>query len=121
MRFLLDEHVYPCLAVYLRFLGHDAEAVAKERARDLMGKPDDVVFSVAVTDNRIVVTFNADDYVRLHEEFHKTGLDHPGIVLSPERRYADFEVVFRWIDRLLEDVPPRAFPNQLHDLSLYMG
>jgi hypothetical protein len=120
MRFLVDEHVSPCLAVYLRFLGHDAQAVVKEREVDLMGKLDEVVFSVAVDEGRVVVTFNVDDYVRLGDEYREDGRDHPGIILSPTRGYQDFEVVFRSVGRLLDEVPADKFPNQLHDLSLYM-
>ncbi len=70
------------LAVELRRNGWDvlhAHEVGLRRATD----PE--VLKYATEDHRIVVTFNSKDFIALDSEYHSEGLQHPGILVSPER------------------------------------
>ena len=69
MRLLLDENVSPSIVRPLSETGHDAYHV---RDRGLMGQPDHVIWRHAVEEDRLMVTINARDFVRLakREELH---------------------------------------------------
>ena len=73
MRLLLDENVSPSNVRALSEAGHDAYHV---RDRGLMGQPDHVIWRRAVDENRIVVTINARDFVRLAEREEQIGRAH---------------------------------------------
>ena len=119
MRFLVDEDTCPCLAVYLRHIGHDAEAVCDKGRAELVSQPDEVLMRVAARERRVIITFNTDDYVELHHDYQADGHAHWGIVTSPQRGHRDFEVVLGWVDKLLTDVPEPGFANAVHDLGIY--
>jgi len=59
VRWLLDEIVPPATAGHLRRLGHDAVSVLE---LGMAGATDDQVFSLAVSEARVVVTENFADY-----------------------------------------------------------
>jgi hypothetical protein len=120
MRFLIDEDLCKCLAVYLRHCGHDAVAVCKTGRDDLRQTPDDRILEIAAQERRITVTINERDFRDLHRACQDEGRGHAGIVISPERGHADFESVLGWMDSLLADVPQTGFANRLHYLSAYM-
>ncbi len=120
MRFLIDEDTCPCLAVYLRHGGHDAEAVCTKGRGDLLGEPDGVIFRVATAEDRVIITQNADDYLELHEQCLAGGRSHPGVVTAPQRGHRDFQQVFRWMDQLLNDQAPPTFADEVHHLAVYV-
>ncbi len=86
VKFLLDEMWPPDIASQLRGRGHDVHAVA-ERA-ELRGQPDSVVFVIAQTEGRAVVTENVVDYRPLAAEAISRGGSHCGLVLTSNRRFS---------------------------------
>ena len=120
MRFLVDEDLCKCLAVYLRYRGHDAAAICRRGRTDLMNTPDEQVLDAAIRETRVIVTANEVDFRELHRTCIEEGRVHAGLVICPERGHADFESVLRWMDSLLADVPETDFANRLHYLGTYM-
>jgi predicted nuclease of predicted toxin-antitoxin system len=76
-KLLLDEHLSPTIAVVLRSLGLDAIHV---RDRSLNGSSDAQVLERAFVEDRIVVTLNVVDFVRLARAREV----HAGLILLAE-------------------------------------
>lgn len=89
-KLLLDEHLSPSIAVVLRAEGVD---VAHVRDRALNGQPDTVVFERAYVEDRIIVTINVTDFIKLARARDV----HAGLVLLEEggTRMEQLEVVRR--------------------------
>lgn len=79
MRFLLDEHISPLVALLLRERGHDAVAVTERPG--LRGLPDRELLEVALEEDRALVTFDVGDFGRLAGRMARTAEASPGIVL----------------------------------------
>lgn len=84
MRALLDEQLSPQIAVVLRGAGYDVLAVADRD--DLVGCSDRLVFEVASSEGRAVVTNNIKDFRPLAAEWLAVGRTHPGLILLPSAR-----------------------------------
>ncbi|HXB50528.1 MAG TPA: DUF5615 family PIN-like protein [Streptosporangiaceae bacterium] len=84
MRAILDEQLSPQIAALLRKAGHDVDAVA-DRA-DLTGRSDRVIFEVATSEGRAVVTNNVKDFRPLAAEWLAQGRLHAGLILLPSTR-----------------------------------
>ncbi|HET6203757.1 MAG TPA: DUF5615 family PIN-like protein [Planctomycetota bacterium] len=80
-RLVLDEDVHARLAGALRARGHDVVALA-EVGR--LGSRDEENLRWATREGRAIATFNAADFVALHESFQSLGVPHSGILLSPQ-------------------------------------
>jgi Domain of unknown function (DUF5615) len=65
----------------LRLMGHDV-LTSYEAGQANQGIPDDAVLAFATAENRAVITFNRDDFVKLH----RSGLNHGGIVVCKDNR-----------------------------------
>ena len=74
-RFLIDENLSPHLARHLRAV-HGFDAVHVQE-RGLKGASDPDVLALAVAEDRIVMTGNADDFRRLGARTPK----HPGLAV----------------------------------------
>lgn len=59
MRFFIDECISPTLSQHLNRDGLHAAIHPRDRAR--LRDPDHVVFANAITEDRVIVTENADD------------------------------------------------------------
>jgi predicted nuclease of predicted toxin-antitoxin system len=81
IRLLLDEDVRPLLAEVLRQRGHDARHVLE---LNRTGKTDPEQLKYAVGQQRGFLTHNIKDFVRLHQEYHQSGREHFGILLSEQ-------------------------------------
>ena len=84
MKGLLDEQLSPQIAVSLRQAGYDLVAVAERD--DLVGSSDGVVFEVAATEERAVITNNVKDFRPLAAERLAQGRTHAGLILLPSKR-----------------------------------
>ena len=62
------------LVKLLRDVGHNVVTVNE---LELMGQPDSVIFASARNSNRLILTFNCDDFQFLHEG----NPNHPGILV----------------------------------------
>ena len=106
MRALLDEQLSPQIAVLLRKLGYDVDAVAERN--DLAGRSDRVVFEAACSEGRAVVTNNIKDFRPLAAEYLAQGRLHLGLVLLPSARTrsrAAIAAIARAIEGVLSDNP----------------
>lgn len=81
MKLLLDEMWPPNIAIQLRHRGHGVVAVAERT--ELRGQPDPMVFSIAQTEGRAMVTENVIDYRPLAAEAIARGGSH----LTSNRRF----------------------------------
>lgn len=79
MRLLLDEHLSPRVARLLRERGHDVVAVAERPG--LVGLEDQQIWSIAISEDRAVVTVDVRDYSVLARLTAAAGHSHPGLVL----------------------------------------
>lgn len=84
MKALLDEQLSPQVAELLRKAGYDVEAVLDRD--DLVGRSDRVVFEVACSEGRAVITNNIKDFRPLAAEFLAQGRIHAGLILLPSSR-----------------------------------
>ena len=84
MTAILDEQLSPQIAVLLRQAGHDVDAVAGRE--DLAGRSDRIIFEVASSEGRAVVTNNVKDFRPLAAEWLAQGRAHAGLILLPSKR-----------------------------------
>lgn len=84
MRAILDEQLSPQIAVLLRKAGYDVDAVAERE--DLAGRSDRVIFEVASSEGRAVITNNIKDFRPLAAEWLAQGRVHAGLILLPSTR-----------------------------------
>ena len=84
MRAILDEQWSPQIAVLLRQVGYDVDAVADREA--LMGRSDRIIFEAACSEGRAVVTNNIKDFRPLAAEWLRQGRVHAGLILLPSTR-----------------------------------
>ena len=68
----------------LRQAGHDVLAVADRD--DLPGRSDRIVFEIASSEGRALVTNNIKDFRPLAAEWLAKGRMHPGLILLPSAR-----------------------------------
>jgi len=81
---LLDEQLSPQIAALLRQAGLDVEAVADRP--DLAGRSDMLIFEVACSENRAVITNNIKDFRPLAALWLSQGRVHAGLILLPSAR-----------------------------------
>jgi Domain of unknown function (DUF5615) len=81
---LLDEQLSPQIAALLRQHGLDVDAVADRL--DLAGRSDLVIFEVACSEDRAVITNNSKDFRPLAAQWLAQGRVHAGLILLPSSR-----------------------------------
>lgn len=80
MRFLLDEDVNPAVAEISRGLGLDVLSVHEI---DRRGFQDEDQLRFSTSQQRVFITRNRDDFIRLTILFFQTGKSHPGVLIVP--------------------------------------
>ena len=80
-KFYGNENLASIIVEKLRELGYDV-LTSYEAGNANQGIPDLGVLGYATADNRIVISFNRDDFVVLH----KSGINHAGIVVCKDDR-----------------------------------
>ena len=79
LRLLVDECLLNRLLVdALTAAGHDVQTVSQV---NLMSRADDVVFTHAIAENRIVITSNCGDFIELSDARIAAKEHHPGVLL----------------------------------------
>lgn len=117
MKFLVDEDFFVCLKFVLEAWGHDAEAV---ELAGLDGWPDPDVLDEATRQERVLVTFNAADFERLHEHCTAQARPHAGIIVCRKLEgYRNFHQIIAWMRNLLATTRPEDFPGKVHYLHTY--
>lgn len=84
MRAILDEQLSPQIAALLRKAGYDVDAVADRE--DPAGRSDRIIFEVASSEGRAVITNNIKDFRPLAAEWLAQGRVHAGLILLPSTR-----------------------------------
>jgi predicted nuclease of predicted toxin-antitoxin system len=80
MRFLLDEDLNPAIAEIARGLGLDVLSVHEI---DRRGFQDEDQLRFSTSEERIFVTRNRDDFLRLNLTLFQTGETHAGLLIVP--------------------------------------
>lgn len=94
-RIYANENFYYASVEILRQLGHDV-LTTKDAGNDNRGIPDEDVLDFAVSEKRIVITFNYNHFKRLH----RFRPDHFGIIICTEDR--DFHALALRIHAAIE-------------------
>lgn len=79
IKFHLDEHVHPGIAIGLCSRGIDTSTTAES---DLIGAGDEKHLAFALAEERVVVTHD-NDFLRLHA----AGIPHAGIAYCHQEKY----------------------------------
>lgn len=111
LRLLLDEDIKSKLLVrLLRERGHD---VATTADLGIDGQPDFFVLRRATVEDRIVLTYNCDDFRELHE----SDASHAGIILVYQEpgKSMDRKAIVAALDNL--EKASVALPGTLHALN----
>ena len=74
-----NENFHRSVVLFLKNLGHDV-LTTKEARRANQGIPDEDVLHFAISQNRIVLTFDRPDFIRLHRK----NPTHSGIIACTE-------------------------------------
>ena len=98
MKALLDEQLSPQIAALLRQAGLDVEAVADRP--DLIGRSDVLIFQVACSEGRAVVTNNIKDFRPLAAQWLAQGRIHAGLILLPSSRTRTRDAITMLADRI---------------------
>jgi predicted nuclease of predicted toxin-antitoxin system len=80
-KFYANENLSLMLVNKLRQLGHDV-MTSYEAGNANQRIPDEQVLAESGKNNRCVLTFNRDDFVKLH----RSGIDHKGIIICKDDR-----------------------------------
>src|SRR6266436_8293758 len=96
MRFLLDANVELRLATFLTSAGHDVKTIAHDYPSAL---PDQEVLSLAVQEQRILIT-NDRDFGELIFRQHHT---HFGIILFRLKNSKDIAKKVQWLQTILQE------------------
>lgn len=78
--------VYGSVAAKLRQRGFDAVSAPEA---DRLGETDVSQLVWATRENRVLLTFNVADFVRIHEEWLGSSRHHAGIIVSSHRAIGD--------------------------------
>ncbi|HEY5320279.1 MAG TPA: DUF5615 family PIN-like protein [Galbitalea sp.] len=103
MKGLVDEQLSPQIAALLRKAGYDVVAVTERE--DLVGSSDRVVFEIAATEGRAVITNNVKDFRPHGADRLAQGRSHAGLILLPSKRTRTRSAVAGAIEKVLHDHP----------------
>lgn len=107
-RIYVDECISPTVAEGLTEAGFDAISA---READLLERSDRRQLVFATDTNRVLVTYNVGDFVRLHEEWQRRGKRHSGIIMVPEKTYRDIGRLLRNLRFTLRESRPENLVN----------
>jgi hypothetical protein len=79
----------------LNGLRHRGWDVTSSRERGLLRYSDDEQLAWAFEQSRVVYTYNAGDFFRMHNEFLRTGKHHAGIIIGDQQTVTTGEVIRR--------------------------
>lgn len=85
MRLLLDAHISPAVARELRRREVDAVAVSEWLGGNFRTAPDEQLLAAALSDERVLVTYDLRSIPILLREWTETRQRHGGVVLVDER------------------------------------
>ncbi len=117
MRLFLDAHISgPRIARALRERGHDVHAADEERELD--GLEDEQLFELAVRESRVMVTFDAKDFVVLARRWAEAGRSHAGLGIVVGVDHGEFGAI---VDALTHELNARPGQSEWTDLTLFIA
>jgi hypothetical protein len=105
-RFLLDEHVWGGLVDVGKRLGADVVMVQTHLAE---GSDDQSVLAFAASQERILLTSNAQDFAPLVVEWFLTGREHWGILIVPGQ--TDHSLLINGLSNIIRLHTAETFKN----------
>lgn len=111
IRLYLDEDVRPLLAAVLRDRGYDVLTTAEA---GMIGRSDAEQLDFATSQGRVLFTHNVRDYMRLSQEYSRTGRSHAGLILAPQM---PFKELLRLTLRLLTQIGTEPFTDRVQWLT----
>jgi hypothetical protein len=87
LRFLLDEHISPDVAIGLRKGrgGPIIDSIVDWKDGSLLGSEDPLLLSIAFSEKRTLVSYDQSTIVPLLKEWGEQSIDHAGLVFVDER------------------------------------
>ncbi len=111
VKLYVDEDVHDKFAEALRKCGVDAESV---KEADRRGLKDAEQLAYAVSQQRAILTFNRVHFEELAVEYFESGLEHYGIIISPQYEFGE---LLRRVLQLLESTSAEELRNQIRYLQ----
>jgi predicted nuclease of predicted toxin-antitoxin system len=105
-RFLLDEHVWGGLVDVGQALGADILLVQTQLTA---GADDEDVLAFAASQERILLTSNAQDFAPLVSDWFLTGREHGGVVIVPGQ--TDRSLLSRALKNILDHYSAESLKN----------
>ncbi len=117
MRLLLDAHISARrVGRPLQQRSHDVHAIDEERALD--GMADEDLLSLAKVEERILVTFNVQDFPRIVRRWAEAQLGHRGCAIVVGIDHSEFGTIIRVIERAFAARPD---PADWHDYTAFIA
>ena len=101
------------LLMALRQRGQD---VTSTRERGMLGYRDEDQLQWATEQGRVIFTYNASDFCRLHSRYSAAGKRHAGVVIGEQQRISVGEELRRLL-RLVDAKSAQEMENNLEFLS----
>lgn len=116
IKLYLDEDITggPHLAATLRRRGFDVISTIDAGNRSL---DDREQFAYVIAQDRVLVTFNIQDYIPLAQELYANGQEFPGIVVSPHLQGHRFDSLLKLVLNLLNQVDEVSMRNTIRFLQ----
>ena len=115
-----------CLYMDEDSMDHDLVAALRLRGVDvttaleqgMIDRDDSEQLSYATAHGRVLCSFNARDFIRLHSEYLAQGKQHAGIILVQQQRYTVGEHMRRLL-KLIAGRPAETMQNHIEFLSAW--
>jgi hypothetical protein len=99
----------------LRWRGIDVMTADEAGMRE---RDDSDHLTYAITQNRVLYSFNIGDFNALHTAYTAAGRNHAGIILASQQRYSVGEQMRRLL-KLIHTVPAEEMRNRVEFLSAW--
>ncbi len=120
MRLLLDEMISPRIARELREIGHDVQAVKKDRP-DLVGRSDRELVRMMAAEGRVIVTNDIADFQAIHDQIMGTGGQHDGMVFTFDATMPrSKKSIDQWVTALAELIDSYSDGGSLRNRVLHL-
>jgi len=103
------------LVFSLRARGVDVETANEA---NMIARSDEEQLDYAISQNRVLCSFNVADFFRIHTECVQSGKAHAGIVVSQQQQYSIGEQMRRLL-RLISELSTQEMRNRIEFLGTW--
>lgn len=114
IRFHLDEDLEA--HAFVRALRGRGVDVTTTGEQNLTESSDEAQLLWAMTEGRAILTYNATDFCRLHQQFLADGRHHAGIIIAEQQRHSVGEMM-RSVLRLMAELEAESLTDRLEFLN----